>query len=278
MARARRNFYEGGMYHIIQRGNNRSYIFDDQLDKAYFLNLVKETMITHPFDVLYYVIMDNHYHLLLQMKKTPISKIMLRINMRYGKYYNAKYNRTGTIFGDRYSCVSIKDVKQYMTVILYNAYNPVKAKIVKHPEEYRWCAHLEVVSSQRHILNKKKMLEIINKDESKAIEIYTNLLNDKIKGITPEKTEDEIRKRRNEEMKTLLYDLCKCKEKMSAILAGERGSAAIAVKRQFINTLFERGFGAIEIANYLKMSTRGVREYRKHKNAGSVDRVVDTSS
>lgn len=264
MPRARRNFYEGGIYHIIQRGNNRSYIFDDQLDKAYFLNLVKETMISHPFDVLYYVIMDNHYHLLFQMKKTPINEIMFRINMRYGKYYNAKYNRTGTIFGDRYSCVSIKDVRQYMTVILYNAYNPVKAKIVKHPEEYRWCAHLEVVSSQRYILNKKKMLEIIDKDESKAIEIYKNLLNEKIKGIKREKSEDEIKQRRNEEMRTLLHDLCKCKDKMSALLSGDRSPAIIAVKKQFILALFERGFGPIEIADYLKMSTRGVREYRKY--------------
>ena len=263
MPRALRNFFEGGIYHIIQRGNNRSYIFDDQLDKAYFLNLVKETMVTHPFDVLYYVIMDNHYHLLLRMKKTPISDIMRRINMLYGKYYNTKYNRIGTIFGSRYTCVTIKDVRQYMTVILYNAYNPVKAKIVKHPEEYRWCAHLEVISSQRHILNKKKMLEIIDRDETKAIEIYTNLLNEKVKGIKREKAEDEIRELRDGEMSTLLHNLCDCEARMKAILAGDRSQAIMDIKRQFIHALFERGFESIEIANYLKMSTRGVREYKK---------------
>lgn len=262
MGGRRRNFFEGGIYHVIQRGNNRNYIFDDQLDKANFLNIVKETMVKRPFNVLYYVIMDNHYHLLLQMKKVPIGDIMRQINMMYSRYYNKKYNRTGTIFGSRYNCVDIKDVRQYMSVILYNAYNPVKAKIVKHPEEYRWCAHLEVVSKNRYILNKKKMLEIINKDEDKAIETYENLLKEKIKGIKREKSEDEVRDIRNEEMKTLLNELCDHEYTAKLIIDGDRAERSMNIKRTFIKKLFERGFQAIEIADFLKMSTRRVREYR----------------
>lgn len=144
------------------------------------LSIIKDTMIKMPFDVLYYVIMDNHYHLLLRMNEIPIDKIMCRINTMYSKYYNKKYNRSGTIFGSRSGSVHIKDTRQYLSVILYNAYNPVKAKIVKHPEQYKWCAHMEIVSKHGYIVNREKMLGIIDRDAARAMAIYDDLLKEKI--------------------------------------------------------------------------------------------------
>jgi len=262
MSKATRNFFEGGMYHIIQRGNNKTYIFDDQLDKAMFLNIIKETMAKLPFDMLYYVLMDNHYHLLLCMKKDSIAKIMHKINLNYSKYYNQKYNRTGTIFGTRYTCVDIKDTRQYMTVILYNAYNPVKAKIVKHPEEYRWCAHLEVVSSHRSIINRKKMLQMIDKDESKARELYQLLLSEKIKGIKREKADDEIKEIREEVMMTILREICGSDINARDVLDGNRTSVLINLKKCAIEAYLKQGFKPLEIALFLNMSVRRIREYK----------------
>ncbi len=176
MPRPKRNFIEGGIYHIIQRGNNKAYIYDDQSDKACFLNIIRETKTMMPFEVLYYVIMDNHYHLVLRMNETSISKIMWRVNMRYSVYFNKKYDRTGTIFGSRYKSVSIKSTRQFMTVIQYNSLNPVKANIVMQPEQYKWSAHMEVISKKHYILNRDKLLEKFDEDSVKAMEIYEDLV------------------------------------------------------------------------------------------------------
>lgn len=259
MARARRNFFSGGIYHVIQRGNNRAYIFNDQLDKAYFLNIVKEVKEKQPFEVLYYVIMDNHYHFVLRMNQAPIGDIMRSINWSYSKYFNQKYSRSGTIFGSKYSCIDIKDMRQLMSVILYNAYNPVKAKMVSHPEQYKWCAHLEVVSSRGYILNRSKLLEILDKNEEKAIKVYQNLLDQKIKGIKIEKSADEVRMIRDEVMKTLLIERCESDELANAVLTGNRTSKVITVKKQFVRTLLDKGFKTNEIAHYLNISDRAVR-------------------
>ncbi len=176
MPRPKRNFVEGGIYHIVQRGNNKAYIYDDQLDKACFLNIIKETKNDLPFEVLYYVIMDNHYHMILRMNEISISKIMWRINMRYSVYFNKKYNRIGTIFGSRFTSVNIKNNRQFMTVIRYNAYNPVKANIVKQPEQYKWSAHMEMISKKRYILNRDKLLELFDENSAKAMALYEDLV------------------------------------------------------------------------------------------------------
>ena len=266
VSKPKRNYFKGGIYHIIHRGNNRAYIFDDHLDKAFFLSLIKVTMIKMPFDVLYYVIMDNHYHILLRMNEIPIDKIMCRINTLYSKYYNKKYNRSGTIFGTRPGSIHIKDTRQYMSVILYNAYNPVKAKIVKHPEQYKWCAHLEVISKNQYIVNREKTLELIDNNPSKAMAIYEDLLNEKIKGFKREKSQDEIREIRNEVMMTMLLEITNAQSIADAILKGDRQSSLMSLKKCFIKTLYDKGFVATEIALFLNMSAKRIRELRCHSS------------
>jgi len=262
MARAIRNFYKGGIYHVIQRGINRAYIFEDHLDKAMFLEIIKETMIADPFEVLYYVIMDNHYHLLLQMKDASIGKVMQRINLSYSKYFNKKYHRSGTIFGSRYTCISIKDTKQFMTTVMYNAYNPVKAKMVKHPEEYRWCAHLEVVSSRTTIINRRKLLEVMDKDLDKAEHLYKMLLSEKINGIKRCYTEDEIKQSRKEVMQVALEKLCSSPDQYNEVLKGNRTYELMAIKKQFIKNMLASGFKPPELAIFLNMSSRSVNLHK----------------
>jgi REP element-mobilizing transposase RayT len=81
--------YPGGIYHLIQRGNNRIYIFEKKEDKAELLDLIRTYQLELGFECLGYVIMGNHYHLIIKRESSAsIAEIMHRINFRFARYYN----------------------------------------------------------------------------------------------------------------------------------------------------------------------------------------------
>ncbi|MHB1454837.1 MAG: transposase [Saccharofermentanales bacterium] len=161
MGRKPRNYHKGGIYHIYQRGNNRAYIFNDRYDKAMLLAIIKETMDKYPCFFLYYVLMDNHYHLMIEMIDDELGVVMRDINRCYSKYYNKKYDRIGTIFGDRYKSQIVSDTRYFLKLLHYMANNPVKADLVRHPSQYRWSAHCEMISKQARRIDREKLLSYI---------------------------------------------------------------------------------------------------------------------
>jgi len=89
--------YLGALYHVIQRGNNREYIFEKNEDKMFLLKEIKERKANTGLKLYGYVIMDNHYHLVLQVGNDPLSKLMHLINSSYGRYYNREHYSTQTL-------------------------------------------------------------------------------------------------------------------------------------------------------------------------------------
>ena len=67
--------FPGAFYHVIQRGNNRENIFRSDTDKRRYLNHLVELKYIFDFKLLGYVLMDNHYHLLVQTGEDPLHKI-----------------------------------------------------------------------------------------------------------------------------------------------------------------------------------------------------------
>lgn len=265
MGRKPRNYYEGGIYHVMQRGNNQNFIFDEQLDKAMFCQILKDTMVELPFNLLYYVLMDNHYHLVIQMKEVHIGQVMHKINLTYSKFYNQKYNRSGTIFGSRFTSIMVKDSVHFFRLILYVAVNPVKSGLVKHPKDYRWSAHMEVVSSRQFIINRKALLSFFHTEENKSVTMYTQLLEDWLNGVTHFENEDQIKERHQQIMRTLLRELVDSDELFERVLSRERSDQVINVKKRFIEVAASRGFETVEIAIFLNLAPRTVREHRAKK-------------
>ena len=96
MPRGRRMLENGGYYHVIQRGNNKEYIFESTNDKGYLLELLKQIQNELPFSLYAYVIMDNHYHLLLKPDdRTRLNELMQKVNSRFARYYNWQHKRSG---------------------------------------------------------------------------------------------------------------------------------------------------------------------------------------
>ena len=138
MGRKPRFEYPGGVYHIIQRGNNREYIFENNEEKKFIIGLLKEYGEKFGFDLYGYVIMSNHYHLIIKLSDVPLQDIMHRINNKFSKDFNKKYKRTGHVFENRYKSILVIDDKYLLSLLRYVHQNPVIAHMCKNVYDYIW--------------------------------------------------------------------------------------------------------------------------------------------
>ena len=136
MTRAWRIEYEGALYHVFSRGNEKQNIVIDDDDRELFLATAGEMVERFAIDLFAYVLMDNHYHLLLETPSGNLSQIMRHINGAYTTYFNAKRARAGHLFQGRYKSILV-DIDEYAQELSrYIHLNPVRAKMVEIPEQY----------------------------------------------------------------------------------------------------------------------------------------------
>jgi len=185
----------GEFYHIVKRGVDKRKIFLDDEDRLRFINslLVFNDELPSPWisrffwknqempnqrgpsslisyrpkeplvKIYAFVLMDNHFHLLLsQIVDGGITKYMRKIG-GYAYAFNKKYDRTGTLFEGRYKIKRIKSDSQLENNFVYIITNPVeilesgwKENKVNNPEEaisflenkYRWTSYWDYLGNR----------------------------------------------------------------------------------------------------------------------------------
>jgi len=170
---------KGGIYHVIQRGNNRLYIFEKEEDKIHLMKLVKDYKDIMGYEVYGFVVMDSHYHMVIRTLDAPLQNIMHRINNQYSKYYNRKNNRTGYVYENRYKGILVKDDKYLLSLIRYVHQNPVRAGICNKVRDYKW--NSDVYYRQNiigKIVNIDFILSLFSQNRSDAIRLYSNFMDD----------------------------------------------------------------------------------------------------
>ena len=182
MPRSARAKSESGIYHVMLRGINRQSIFSDEEDSEKFIQVLSECQDVSGYEIYAYCLMGNHVHLLMKVNDEPLEQIFKRIGARYVFYYNWKYKRSGHLFQDRYKSEPVENDSYLLTVVRYIHQNPVKAKIVKELDKYRWSSYNDYMSKSG-ITNSEFIYKIFNEDEQKAKEQfkqYNNIENDDI--------------------------------------------------------------------------------------------------
>jgi len=101
MARRPRVHFPGALYHVISRGNQRQKIYKDELDYQRFETLLGEVVQHHALSLYAYVLMPNHFHLLLEVGRGPLSKAMQALLYRYTRRFNQRYRKVGHLFQGR---------------------------------------------------------------------------------------------------------------------------------------------------------------------------------
>jgi putative transposase len=85
--------------------------------------------------------MNTHVHLAIQVGGVPLSRILQNLSFRYTRWVNGRRKRSGHLFQGRYKAVLV-DADSYLDALVrYIHLNPVRAGMVKEPEEYRWSGH-----------------------------------------------------------------------------------------------------------------------------------------
>ena len=155
MPTIKRKWYPGASYHVTARGNHRNDIFKDEEDFVHYLTLMKETLEYYIYDkyvIISYCLMDNHVHLLIKTEEKPLGQFIGRINSKYAKYYNKKYNYIGHLFQDRYFSELIESDSQMLETSRYIHLNPVRAKMVEKPENYEWSTYSMYIGKDKEKL------------------------------------------------------------------------------------------------------------------------------
>ena len=107
MARPLRIEYEGALYHVTARGNERGKVFFTKADYRKFREYLREGQTKYGFILHCYVLMTNHYHLLIETPEKNLSRIMHYLNSSYTTYINIKRKRSGHLFQGRYKAILV---------------------------------------------------------------------------------------------------------------------------------------------------------------------------
>lgn len=142
MPRRARMYLPGLPYHLVQRGNNREPCFIEPENYRFYLDLWRTLSETYGVSVHGYCLMTNHIHFLVTpAEKSSISSAMKVVGSRYAQYINRNYNRTGTLWEGRHRSSLVQSDKYLLTCMRYIELNPVRARMVARPEEYRWSSY-----------------------------------------------------------------------------------------------------------------------------------------
>ncbi len=178
--------FDNAFYHVMSRGLNRQSLFNDDDDFKFFLYLLNQgkekfQMICHS-----YCLMHNHYHLYVQTPTPNLSKLMKFLNESYARFFLSKYTeKDGHVFKGRYKRKIVQSDKYSFALSRYIHLNPVKAKMVDHPHDWKWSSYNAFVGRQfkNHFLEIDWLSRQFSKDRNIAKKLivkytYEDLLED----------------------------------------------------------------------------------------------------
>lgn len=182
-----------GLFHVMVQGIRKEYIFNNPEDIQWYLNMMEKLNEQYNIEIIAYCVMNNHVHMLVKVESTEdLSKYMQRLCMKYGKYYNTKYDRVGYVFRDRYKSEAIMDEKHMYNCIRYIYNNPVVAGLCNEPKDYPYSNYKEVPTCEIVdcvFVDTDEDIKEINKNVVKSFLLKNNLKCSEIKKDTKKLSE-----------------------------------------------------------------------------------------
>lgn len=167
----------GAICHVTQRGNDRRPIFLDDNDRTRYLAILGRALERPGGRVHAYCLLTNHVHLLLQADERPLCFLMHVLGLRYARWFNDRWARTGHLFQDRYYAGVVRDEAQLLMVLRYIHLNPVRAGLVKDAADHRWSSHRAYAGeTSPHWLTTHALLSLLGPTPQLAREAYGHLL------------------------------------------------------------------------------------------------------
>jgi putative transposase len=142
MPRHPRIHLEGIPQHVVQRGHNCAPCFFENEDYDYYLHWLGKALRENACSLHAYVLMTNHVHLLLSSTHIDdVAKLFMSVGRHYVQFVNKKYGRSGTLWEGRYRSSMVDTETYVMNSYRYIELNPVRARMVDHPEQHLWSSY-----------------------------------------------------------------------------------------------------------------------------------------
>lgn len=136
---ARKHQLNASVYHIYNRSNGRMPIFKSKEDFTCFMDLLKRYSLKFDLKLYHWIIMPNHYHLLLELKQPKMmSNIMAGLSKAYSCYHHKVYFTTGFLWQGRFKLQPVQKERYLIACGRYIERNPVRANIVNQAYEYSY--------------------------------------------------------------------------------------------------------------------------------------------
>lgn len=184
MARPLRTDFPGAVHHITSRGNERRPIFFDDEDRVAFLAFLGQAVQRFGWSLTSYVLMTNHFHLVVQTPEPNLSRGMQWFNTAYVVWFNRRHKRSGHLYGGRFKAFLIEKETYLLEVLRYVVLNPVRAGIVRRPEDYRWSSYRATAGLEAapEWLDVEGALDPLAPDRELAQTYYREFVAEKIDG------------------------------------------------------------------------------------------------
>jgi putative transposase len=186
MARPLRIEYDGALYHVTSRGNERKAIFKDDGDRELFLTTLWQVSERFHWLCHAYCLMGNHYHLVIETPDGNLSKGMRQLNGVYTQAFNRRHHRVGHLFQGRFKGILVQKESHYLEVCRYVVLNPVRAKAVKQPREWAWSSYRATggLAAVPRCLKVEEILSHFGQRRGPAQEKYREYVGEGIAGAT----------------------------------------------------------------------------------------------
>jgi len=152
VARKARVEFAGALYHLLDRGDRREEIFRDEIDRNRFLHTLGQACARTGWRVHAYVLMGNHYHLLVETPEPNLVAGMRWFQTTWTIRFNRRHRLSGHLLQGRYKAVVVdpQEGDHFVTLSDYIHLNPVRAGLVRLEDrlyDYRWSSYPAYVAA-----------------------------------------------------------------------------------------------------------------------------------
>ena len=141
MSRPLRVEFPGAVYHVTARGDRQESIFEDDEDRDQLLRVFGQALERFEAGCLAFCLMPNHYHFVLETARANLSRLMRHVNGIYTQRYNRRHRKIGHLFQGRFAAILVDRDAYLLEVCRYVELNPVRAKLIKRPQEWYWSSY-----------------------------------------------------------------------------------------------------------------------------------------